>query len=435
MSGVVLSEDTIFAVASGSGLSAVTVLRISGPDAGPVLDRLAGGRPPARRAALRTLRDESGGILDHALALWFPGPKSYTGDDVTELHLHGGAAVLAAVSDALVQLGLRPAEPGEFTRRAFLAGRMDLTEAEGMADLIAAETEAQRVQALRQMEGALGALYAGWAARLTRALAQAEALIDFADEDLPGAVVVEARREIESLAGEVRAHLADAAPAARTRSGIVVAITGAPNAGKSSLVNALAGRDVAIVSPVPGTTRDPVEASLVLAGVPVTLVDTAGLRETADPIEAEGVRRARARAEGADLVMVVRDAGRVDLCPPRTEEPVRVASKIDLGGDALEGEIAVSVVTGFGLDALRHALTERVASLTRVAGSAPPTRARHVAALREATARLEAALRTLEPELLAEELRLAMRALGRITGRVGVEDLLDSIFRQFCIGK
>ncbi len=427
-----MEQDTIFAMASGAGRAAVAVLRLSGPGAGEVLAGLC-RPPPPRRAALRALRDAGGAVLDRALVLWLPGPGSYTGEDSAELHLHGGRAVIAAVAAALVARGARPAEPGEFTRRAFLNGRMDLIEAEAVADLVDAETEAQRRQALRQLEGALGALYRGWAERLLVLMAQEEALIDFPDEDLPPEVAEAACAELAALRGAIAAHLNDAHRGERLREGLVFAITGPPNVGKSSLLNALAERDVAIVSPTPGTTRDALETRVVLGGVPVTLVDTAGLRAAADPIEAEGVRRARAHAAAADLVIAVREAGAApgDVPP----DALRVANKIDLGGAVPAGALGVSAATGAGLAALRARLAAEAARLTDRSGPPPLTRARHRAALETASACLAGAAAAALPELRAEDLRGALRALGRITGEVGVEDVLDRIFAQFCIGK
>ncbi len=431
--------DTIFAVATGAGRAAVAVMRISGPCSGTVLDALCGRRPAPRVAALRPLRSAGGELLDRALVLWFPAPRSYTGEDAAELHLHGGHAVLNAVADALVALGARPAEPGEFTRRAFLNGRMDLVEAEAVADLVKAETAAQRVQALRQMDGALGARLRGWSERLVRLLAQQEALIDFPDEDLPPEVEAAALAEIAGLADELGAALDDDRRGERLREGLVFAISGAPNVGKSTLINALAEREVAIVAPTPGTTRDVLEARIELAGVPVTLLDTAGLRESDDAIEIEGVRRARARAAEADAVVLVGDASH------RCQEPwveeragqrvVKVANKIDLTPALVVDAVGVSALTGAGMDRLREALTDLARDLTQSSGPPPLTRARHRAALIEAVERLHAAGVASLPELRGEDLRLAMRAIGRVTGAVGVEDILDSIFRQFCIGK
>jgi tRNA modification GTPase len=433
-----MHEDTIFAVASGAGRAAIAVMRISGPASAAALRSLAGGGPAPRRASLRRLRDASGEELDHALVVWLPGPGSYTGEDAAELYLHGGRAVIEGVAEALVALGARPAEAGEFTRRAFLNGRMDLIEAEAVGDLVEAETSAQRVQALRQLDGALGAVFRGWAERLRVLVAQQEALIDFPDEDLPGETEALALAELAALTREVGAHLDDGRRGERLREGLVFAVTGAPNVGKSSLVNALAEREVAIVAATPGTTRDALEARVVLGGVPVTLVDTAGLRETGDAIEAEGVRRALARAAAADLVIVVGEVGggvaggcgSVPIVPM-----LLVANKIDLGGVVPPDALGVSVRTGAGMDVLRARLAAEARSLTDTAGPPPLTRARHRAALRDAAACLGRAAEADLPELRAEDLRLALRALGRITGQVGVEDLLDTIFSRFCIGK
>ncbi len=472
-----MHEDTIFAIASGAGRAAIAVMRISGPASAAILRALAGRLPPPRRASLRRLRDAAGEELDQALVLWLPAPASYTGQDSAELHLHGGRAVINGAADALVALGARPAEPGEFTRRAFLNGRMDLIEAEAVGDLVEAETSAQRAQALRQLDGALGEIYRDWAERLRVLLAQQEALIDFPDEDLPPETEALALAGLAALTQRIAEHLDDGRRGERLREGLVFAITGPPNVGKSSLVNALAERDVAIVAETPGTTRDALEARVVLGGVPVTLVDTAGLRETPDAIEAEGVRRARARAAAADLVIVVQQVGehgtgseetsppplegggwgegsippgRCALDPsPRpppsrgggvgaavpTTPTLRLTNKIDLGGTVPPGAIGISVCTGAGMDSLRARLAAEARALTDTAGPPPLTRARHRAALQEAAASLARATIADLPELRAEDLRLALRALGRITGQIGVEDLLDTIFRHFCIGK
>ena len=429
----VWDQDTIFAIASGAGRAAIAVMRISGPGSAGLLNGLAGRLPEPRRAVVRRLRGADGALLDQAMVLWMPGPGSYTGEDTCELFLHGGRAVTAGVAEALTVLGARPAEPGEFTRRAFLNGRMDLLEAEAVGDLIDAETEAQRKQALRQLEGALGIIYDGWSARLRWLLAQQEALIDFPDEDLPPEVEDRVVAEIGSLRGEVRAHLDDGRRGEKLRDGLVFAVSGPPNVGKSSLVNLLAERDVAIVSALPGTTRDALEVRVVLGGVPVTLVDTAGLRDTVDAIEAEGVRRARARAEAADYVLLVGD-----VCTGVAEEAdqtLRICNKTDLGGIVPEGTIGVSAETGAGIDVLHARLAAVARSLTEGAGPPPLTRMRHRAALMMAADRLDAAAEMELPELRAEDLRLALGAIGRITGAVGVEDLLGDIFSQFCIGK
>jgi len=429
-----VDQDTIFAVASGGGRAAIAVMRISGPDSRRVLAGLCRSVPPPRHAALRRLRDAAGAELDRAVVLWLPGPGSYSGEDSAELHLHGGRAVVDGVAEALVALGARPAQPGEFTRRAFLNGRMDLLEAEAVGDLVAAETAAQRRQALRQLEGALGAVYRSWADRLLKLMAQQEALIDFPDEDLPPEVEAAVVAEIATLRSEMAAHLADRRRGERLREGLVFAVTGPPNVGKSALVNALAERDVAIVSATPGTTRDALETRVVLGGVPVTLVDTAGLRDTRDEIEAEGVRRALARAAEADLVIAVAEVGGGGQ-PRPDDNTVYVANKIDLGGAVPAGATGVSALTGAGLDGLRDRLAGQARALTESAGPPPLTRARHRAALQEASARLVDAQRAELPELRAEDLRLALQALGRITGEVGVEDILGALFAQFCIGK
>jgi tRNA modification GTPase len=429
--------DQIFALASGAGRAAVAVMRLSGSGTGGLVAELCGGLPEPRRASLRRLR-QGELVLDRALVLWLPGPGSYTGEDSAELQLHGGPAVVAAVAEALVALGARPAEPGEFTRRAFLNGKLDLTAAEGIADLIAAETEAQRRQALSQAEGGLAARHTEWAARLTRLLARQEAFIEFEEEDLPSDLDAQVAVGAGALREEMAALLADGLRGEKLREGLAIAILGAPNAGKSSLLNALVGRDAAIVSTRAGTTRDVVEVRMVLAGVPVTLADTAGLREAADEIEAEGVRRALARAETADLRLLIfaadaePDAATLALCGPDT---LVVVNKADLGPGAVEGGVAVSARTGKGLEALRTQLEGVAAARAGLTDSAALTRPRHRAALREAVEWLDRLPEAGLPELRAEALRNALRALSRLTGRVDVEQVLDLVFREFCIGK
>jgi tRNA modification GTPase len=438
-----IMTDTIFALASGAGRAAIAVLRLSGTGCGGVLQRLAGRLPAPRMASLRRLRaPDSAEVLDEALVLWFPGPRSYTGEDSAELHLHGGRAVLEGVSTALQACGARPAEPGEFTRRAFLNGRLDLTAAEGIADLIDAETAAQRRQALRQAGGALAERYAGWAGRLIRLLAHQEAAIEFSEDGLPNTLEQQMRDGAAALAAEIRAHLDDGGRGERLREGLWTAILGAPNAGKSSLLNALAGREAAIVSATAGTTRDVVEVRLELGGVPVLLADTAGLREAADEIEAEGVRRARRRAEEADLVIAVfaadspPDAATLALVAPGV---VVVANKTDLAPppEQIGGlrPLGVSARSGAGLDSLQDALAAAAAARAGFSAEAGLTRPRHRAALGEAAGWLEEAVAAPLPELASEALRAALRALGRLTGRVGVEDVLDVVFGDFCIGK
>jgi tRNA modification GTPase len=426
--------DTIFALGTGPGRGAIALLRISGADSFAVVERLAGRVPAPRFAAVRALRNAAGEVLDRAIVLWLPGPGSYTGEDCAELHVHGGRAVVRAVSDALLAAGCRPAEPGEFSRRAFLLGKLDLLEAEGVADLVAAETEGQRRQALRLLEGAASGELTGWADRLRRVLAWQEALIDFPDDDLPVETGRAVETEITALKAAIATALDDAARGARVRDGIVVAVSGPPNVGKSSLVNALARRDVAIVAATAGTTRDALEVLLDIAGVPVTLVDTAGLRETDDPVEAEGVRRARARAAAADLVMEIADARCGERAAAPTDGRLCVANKVDLA-PAPSGWLGVSAKTGCGMAALEAALGDAVRRLTHVSGSTVLSQARHRAALADAVQALQRAGEVAAEELRGEELRSAMRALGRITGAVGIEDILDTVFLAFCIGK
>ena len=404
---------------------------------------LAGALPPPRVARHVRFRDpESSEELDDGVALWFPAPHSVTGEDVAEFHVHGSRAVLAAVMAGLSRRGLRLAEPGEFTRRAFLNDKLDLTQAEAVADLAAAETEAQRRQALRQLDGHLGGVYRGWGERLLRLVAHLEAAIDFPDEDLPPEIEREVAEGARALANEVESHLDDGHRGERLRDGIAVAILGPPNAGKSSLLNQLARREAAITSPIAGTTRDVIEVAIDLAGYPVVLADTAGLRDSADVIEQEGLRRALKRAEEAELRLFVFDATRPEDAQGAAAWPgpdtLLVANKIDLasGRDAppLARAIPVSALTGEGLPKLIAALSSRVAR--SYDGTAPAlTRARHRQALETALAGLRRSLAADLPELRAEDLRLAWRSLGRITGRVDVEDLLDVIFRDFCLGK
>ncbi len=434
--------NTIYALSTAPGRAGVAVIRISGEGAREAVTALTGeapGRP--REAKLRRFRDpESGAPLDLGLLLFFEAPASFTGEDVAELHIHGGRAVVAAMLRALGHMHfMRAAEPGEFTRRAFEHGKLDLTAVEGLADLIDAETEAQRVQALRQMEGALGKLYEGWRARLVKALAYAEAEIDFPDEEVPGDLLAKLGPEIHALASEIAAHLDDGRKGERLRDGIEVAIVGPPNAGKSSLLNRLAGREAAIVSEEAGTTRDVLEVRLDIAGVPVTLADTAGLREAASAIEREGVRRALARAEAADLRLVLVAPGAGGDFSLAREGDIRVVNKLDLDAEVPDGAIGISALSGQGLDALEAALREKIGAAYEAQEHPLITRARHREGLSDCAASLARAGQALEAgrdaELVAEDLRLAARALGRITGRVDVEDLLDVIFRDFCIGK
>jgi tRNA modification GTPase len=444
--------DTIFALSSAPGRAGVAVVRVSGGAAAAAVGALTGRPPgPPRRAALRQLRDPaSGDAIDRGLVLWFPAPASVTGEDVAEFHVHGGRAVLEGLLSALGGLpGLRPAPPGGFTRRAFDNGKLDLTEAEGLADLIAAETDAQRRQALRQMDGALGALYDGWRDRLVRSLAHVEAAIDFPDEAVPGDLIETVKPELGRLAGEIRAHLDDGHRGEILRDGLSVAIVGAPNAGKSSFLNAVARRDVAIVSSAAGTTRDVIEVRVDLGGYPVLLADTAGLRDAVegavvDPVEAEGMRRALARAEAADLRVVVIDgtggaqrAARA-LIDERSLVVVNKCDRPDFSVPAALAErspVTISATRGDGVDAVLRAVARAAAA--RMGGSEGPaiTRARHRSGLTRCVEALERARAAPAGELLAEDLRLAARALGELVGEVDVEQLLDVIFRDFCIGK
>ncbi len=439
-------KPTIFALASGQGRGGVAVIRLSGPGAGEAVHRLAGAVPPPRLATRATLTDpRTAEVLDHSLLLWFPAPRSFTGEDVAEFQIHGGRAVIDSVLTALGAIpGLRPADPGEFTRRAFEHGKMDLTQAEALADLVDAETAAQARQALRQMGGALKELYDGWRTRLVKALAHLETVIDFPDEDLPADVAERLWAEVLRLAQDVERHLDDGGRGERIRQGLAVAIVGAPNAGKSSLLNVLAGRDAAIVTATPGTTRDVIEVHLNLAGFAVTLADTAGLRDSADAIEQEGIRRARLTAAAADVKIAVFDGTQGGDAPTAAlvdADTVVVINKGDLlaappamVGHVISGHV-ISARTGAGVTEFLTALTEKVKAKIGGQAAAPLTRARHRRALEECAKALRGALAAPLPELAAEDLRLAARALGRITGQVGVEEVLDVVFRDFCIGK
>ncbi len=423
------------------------MVRLSGPHARAALEALTGrAAPPPRYAARRALRDPAdGAAIDDALVLFFPAPASFTGEDVAELHIHGGPAILARLVQALSALpGLAPAAAGAFTRRAYAHGKLDLTQAEGLADLVEAETEGQRVQALAQMRGGLSLRYEGWRAGLIEAMALLEAQIDFPDDDLAlDHASARAVAQIGAVLAEMAAHLADQSRGERVREGYRIAILGPPNAGKSTLLNALARREAAIVSDIPGTTRDVIEVRLVLGGFPVWVADTAGLREARDAIEAEGVRRALARAEEADLRLGVSPAAQApDAATLATLRPgdLLIRSKADLGeipaATAFE-TLSLAATQSEGVAALEAALEARVVAALGQAEAAPLTRARHRAAVEEAHAALSRAQAALGQgaELAAEDVRLAARALGRITGRVDVEQVLDALFGQFCIGK
>ena len=424
------SRDTIFALSSGALPAGIAVVRVSGPNAAQALENLAGKLPEPRRAVSAALAWE-GEILDRALVLWLPGPGTATGEDVAELHLHGGRAVVASVLAALGAMpGLRMAEPGEFTRRAFSNGKLDLAQAEGLADLLAAETEAQRRQALRQAEGGLGRLVGGWRDRLLGLAARVEAAIEFAeDEDdvpalSPGELV-----GMESLAAEMQTAL-EQPPAERLRDGVRIVVAGPTNAGKSSLINTLVGREAAIASPVAGTTRDLIEIPVGIAGMPCLLIDSAGLRETGGHVERIGMARARAAIDAADLILWL---GLPEDCPDLSRS-ILVRAKADLGKAAAETDIATSIVTGEGLDKLRALLGARVRALLPPA-DAVALNARHRERIAEAVEELRAAQAQADLLFVAEHLRQARIALDRISGRAGVEEMLDALFGRFCIGK
>ncbi len=449
---------TIFALSSGRPPAAIGVVRISGPHAGAALQALIGRVPEPRKAALARVRDRGGEVIDEALALWFPAPNSETGEDVAEVQLHGGHAVIAAVLDTLGAVeGCRLAEAGEFTRRAFENGKLDLTAVEGLADLIAAETSAQRRLAYRQLKGLIGDRAEDWRRRLIEALALVEARIDFSDEaDVPEELVRPALYAAQQLRSEIAASLADGGRGERLRDGLIVAIAGPPNAGKSTLLNRLARREAAIVSPHAGTTRDIIEVHLDLGGYPMTLLDTAGIRDSDEPVEQEGVRRAGERAAAADLVLWVVDVSANDgavIERPRNLEKSKVwlvENKIDVtevktrnqlvkyDKTEFEFSIRISAMAGEGISELVEALAKFAAEQFAATESVLITRGRHRQALAQTVTALDRALakeRSGSEELIAEELRSAATTLGQLTGRVDVEDILDVIFRDFCIGK
>lgn len=427
--------STIFALASASGRAGLGVVRVSGPRAGATLEALAGDKPQPRQASLRRLSWQ-GAVLDKALLLWFPGPDSFTGQDVAEFHIHGGRAVREALFAALLELGLVPAEPGEFSRRAVENGRLDLTRAEAVADLTDAETPAQLRQALRQYEGGLADLYEGWRAALVRALARAEAAIDFSDDGVGETEFLAARAAVAEITEQIQRHIDDSGRGELLREGLRLAIIGPPNAGKSSLINALARRDIAIVSPTPGTTRDVIGVRLELGGFPLHVSDTAGLRDSSDAIEAEGVRRALAEAAASHLTLLLLDGSEAAKIPDGIKADITVWNKSDLPDFKKRDGISLSLKSGEGFSQLLAALTALVEKRLETKDESPAlTRPRHRHALNEALASLRHAQDAKEPELFAEDLRLASRAIGRITGSVDVEEILDSVFRDFCIGK
>ncbi len=436
------AQSTIYALSTAPGKSAVAVIRLSGPDAVTAISALGAKLPVPRLASLQTLRDPvSRETLDRALVLWLPAPASFSGEDMVELHVHGGRAVISGVLAALGGVdGLRLAEPGEFARRAFDNGKIDLTQAEGLADLIDAETEAQRAQALRQSSGALRALYDEWREDIIRAMAAVEAAIDFSDEaDIPETAFATAGPIVARLTGDLARHLSDGRRGEILRDGLRVVIAGPPNAGKSSLLNALAGRDAAIVSEEAGTTRDVIEVRLNLGGYAVIVSDTAGMRDAAGKVEQEGIRRALAAAAGADVVLWLTEAAAPS--PPPQEiasfktRVIEAASKLDLA--PARSHLGLSAVTGEGIDKLVERLAEEARRLAGGAEDAVITRERHRQELQAAHEALAAFLDgdPAEMEMRAEDLRVAAFALGRLTGRVDVEHVLGEIFSQFCIGK
>ncbi len=441
------AHETIYALSTAPGRGAVAVIRVSGPDAHDSLSVLIPDQvlPKPRQAVVRLLvRPGTSAPIDAALVLRFDGPASFTGENVVEYHLHGGWSVVQALLGVLAgQSHHRMAQPGEFTRRAFEHGKLDLTEAEAIADLIDAETEAQRLLALDQLSGSLEVLYSGWTDRLTHLLALMEADLDFSDQDLPDDLLVRVRPDLTDLITQIKEHLDDNRRGERLRDGFKIVVLGAPNAGKSSLVNALAQRDVAIVSPTAGTTRDVIDVHLDLGGFPVVIADTAGLRpeqlgtEGQDAIESEGIRRALDRARSADLKLLVFD-GSKDPDPHTLnlidDDSLIVLNKSDLNLPQIEG-ISISATTGSGITELLTQIQARLEAILGRKDTPTLTRARHREALQKTVEALDRAMVVSESELAAEDLRLAVRNLGSITGKVDVEDLLDMIFRDFCIGK
>ncbi len=434
-------DDTIYALSSGGLPSGIGVIRISGDRTRDFLVTLCGRVPAPRTASLLSIRKRNNSLIDQGLVLFFPSPDSFTGEDVAELQLHGGKAVIAAVLDELSSLGGRHADAGEFSRRAFLKGKLDLVEIEGLSDLITAETEMQRRLAVEHSAGNLSVLYESWSRRLTHARAMIEAELDFADEDdVPGSVSEQIWADMTALDEEIQAHIDGAAIAEIIRDGFNVVIAGAPNAGKSSLLNVLAKRDVAIVTEIAGTTRDVLSVDLSLAGFSIKLQDTAGLRETEDMVEKEGIRRARAALSKADLILSLADSPNgFETVDFGNTAILRVGTKIDSCNglwDKSAADVLISAKTGEGIDALVELIVLQLPKLNPASNLALPTRRRHVDCLREARSAIAASLENKSGlDIQAEYLRIAGEAMGKITGRVDVEDLLSVIFSEFCIGK
>ena len=433
--------STIFALSSAPGRAGVAVIRVSGSSVSKVLEKMVAPRPKPRSVVYRTIRHpRTAEALDRAVVLWFAAPKSETGEDVAEFQVHGSRAVVAAILSALGEIdGCRLAEPGEFARRAFENGKLDLAEIEGLADLIEAETDAQRRQALAQAGGSLSKLYENWRSRLIEIAALTEAAIDFSDEgDVSTSAFAEARNRAVILKDEIAAHLNDGHRGEILRDGFRVALLGPPNAGKSSLLNALARRDAAIVSAEAGTTRDVIEVRLDLGGLPVIVSDTAGIREASSEIEREGIRRSLAAARDADLVIWL--AENPESIPPlriSRETSLVIRSKADLPHESEFDGLAISATTGAGMDRLIEEIAQRASQAVGSQSAPALTQARHRQALENALKDIEAFLNGSPDavELRAEDLRRAAHAIGRITGRIDVEDVLDQIFSRFCIGK
>jgi tRNA modification GTPase len=426
--------DTIFALATVRGRSGLAVIRVSGPDAFAAADRLVSSIPEPGEARVRRVLDESGDIIDEALVLVFKGPRSFTGEDIVEFHVHGSVAVIAACERALLATGLvRPADAGEFTRRALSNEKMDLAQVEGLGDLLSSETEVQRRQAMRLLQGRLGDMAAKWRKALLMSLARVEVTIDFADEEVPTEIDEQIIEIIQKTIAELEIEIQGSKVAERVRDGFEIAILGAPNAGKSTLLNAIAGRDVAITSHIAGTTRDVIEVRLDLDGMPVTLLDTAGLRTTEDVVEKIGVERTRKRAEQADLRVWIRSEEDEAVNDLLVDGDISVFGKRDAYAPG-----GVSGLTGAGVDDLLHSI--RVVLAERLANVGTATHERHRLAMQTACAELGAALDLMRsapdtPELAAEEIRLAIRSLDSLTGRIDVEAVLGEIFSSFCIGK